>query len=147
VRGKRETQVSISPGIEDGQVIKITGAGEAGERGGKSGDLYVIVRVKPHEGFTRKGADLHMVQSVKATDALLEKKLAVSGIDGERIVVAIPGGFNLKDDFKVPGKGMPRSHLGDASSRGDLFITFNLVTPKKLSKKAKDLLQELDKEL
>jgi len=146
-RGKRDVRVMISSGIEDGQVIKITGKGEAGERGGKQGDLYVVVRVKPHEVFTRKGADLFMTRSIKATDALLEKEIVFSGIDGERITVTVPKGFNLKDDLTVPDKGMPMSHIGTASSRGALHVSFNLVTPKKLSKKAKDLLEELDEEL
>ena len=145
---EREISVEITPGVEDGQIIKIKGVGEAGERGGGSGDLYVVVRIKSHGIFERKKNDLYMVKDVAATQALLGKKIECDDISGEKFYVEIPSGFNFQEKFKVPGRGMPRfgsisGHLG----RGDLHITFNLKLPKHLSSKAKKLLEDIDKEL
>ncbi len=146
IRGKREVDLQITPGVEDGQVIKVVGGGEAGEHGGKTGDLYVVIRVKPHEYFTRKAADLYVMKDVKMTDALLGKQVDMRGIDGERLSVAIPKGFNFKEELRIPGKGMLKPADG-RGARGDLYVAFNLVTPNKLSKRAQELLDELDKEL
>jgi len=147
VRGRRRVSINFTPGIEDGQVIKLSGFGEAGEKGGRSGDLYVVVRVEPHPVFTRKGADLYTRVDVKPTDVLLGREIFVEGISGDRFSVSVPRGFNLKDELKVSGRGMPKSHLGSSSVWGELYISFNMVTPKRLSKKARELLEGLDKEL
>lgn len=147
VLGKRSVNVNIAPGVLDGQVIQIKGSGEAGERGSRAGDLYIIVKVKPHPVFKRQGADLFMEKDIKVTDALLSKPLKIIDISGEEVKVKIPPGFNFKDKLKVDGKGMPKFNVGGFTKRGDLYITFNLVVPKKLSKEAKDLLKELDKEI
>jgi molecular chaperone DnaJ len=148
VMGERKVEVRIAPGVEDGQVIKIAGAGEAGEGGSAPGDVYVIVRIKPHPIFTRKGKDLYMKREVTVTQALLGKEIEIKDISGEVFMVRIPPGFDFEDKLKISGRGMPRfgslsSHLG----RGDLYISFNLKLPKNLSAKAKKLLEELDDEL
>lgn len=88
-----------------------------------------------------------MEKDIKVTDALLSKPLKIIDISGEEIKVKIPPGFNFKDKLKVDSKGMPKFNVGGFTKRGDLYITFNLVVPKKLSKEAKDLLKELDKEI
>ncbi len=148
IRGKREIDLNIVSGVEDGQIVKVVGGGEAGEHGGKTGDLYVVIRVEPHSRFTRKAADLYVTRDIKLTDALLGRTVNVEGIDGERIAVMIPKGFNLKRDVQIAGKGMPLpGRSGSTAARGDLYVSFNLTTPDKLSKKAQDLLRELDREL
>lgn len=144
----KEVEVQIAPGVEDGQIIKIKGAGEAGERGGGAGDLYLIIRVKPHNIFERQKTDLSMNKDVSVTDALLGKEIDFTDISGEKFKVSIPPGFNLKEKLKISGRGMPRfgavsGHLG----RGDLYISFNLGLPDKISSRAKKLLEELDGEL
>lgn len=144
----KEVGVNIPPGIEDGHVIKIKGAGEAGERGGANGDLYVIIKIKPHSVFSRARNDLYMTKEISLSQALLNKKIELNDISGEKFNFAVPSGFNLKEKLKVEGRGMPR--FGSVSSqlgRGDLYITMNLKLPKSLSAKAKKLLEDLDKEL
>lgn len=146
--GYRETELEISPGVDNGQVIKLKGQGEAGEAGEESGDLFVAVRVRPHKVFLRKGANLFMEREIKITDALLGKKIELKDISGEPLFAVVPYGFDFMEPLRVPGKGMPRfGHYKGPSSRGDLFISFNFKAPGKLSPKARKLLEELDKEL
>jgi molecular chaperone DnaJ len=144
IKGNREVLINIKPGIEDSQIIKVKEAGEAGERGSKTGDLYVVVKVKPHNKFKRDGADLHMQQDIKITKALLGEKIEIEGIKDEKINVTIPYGFNFKDELKIENKGMPRL---DSNERGDLYVFFNAILPKKLSEKAKKIIEDLDKEI
>lgn len=146
-RGEREVAFTIPRGIEDGQVIKISGFGEAGEYGSRPGDLYVVVHVRPHAVFRRKKNDLYMEKTLKFTDAALGKKITLTDISGETFSVSLPPGFNLRETLRVPGRGMPRFNAASASRRGDLYVTFNVKTPKKLSERARKLLEELDKEL
>jgi len=145
IRGEREVSVDISAGIEDKQIIKIQGAGESGERGGGNGDLYVVVRVRQHSVFKRVKNDLLVEKEVAITDILLEKKVQVRGIGGETFELVVPTNFDVREKLKVSGRGMPK--LGSPREKGDMFISIHLKFPKKLSKKAKDLIEELEKEL
>jgi molecular chaperone DnaJ len=140
----KEVEVDIAPGVEEGQVVKIKGGGEAGERGGGSGDLYVHIRVKQHSLFKRKKNDLYTTKEVKIADVLLGKKIKMKDINGSDFDFLIPSDFSFDVPFRISGRGMP--HLG-TSSRGDLFVHFSLKMPKKLSKKAKELLEALEKEI
>jgi molecular chaperone DnaJ len=148
VESEREVKIEVLPGIDDGQLIKIKGMGETGERGSAPGDLYVRVRVKPHSVFQRHGADLVVAKELKLTDALLGKKLEIPTISGTQISVEIPANFNLKENLRIPGQGMP--HFGASSfysNRGDLLVDFIIKAPKKAGAKAKKLLEELEGEL
>lgn len=140
----KEVKFSIAPGIEDGQILQIKGGGEAGERNAAAGDLFVRIRVRPHGTFSRKKDDLFMRKTISAVDALLGKRLSGKDIGGEEFHYAIPEDFDLSEPLIIKGRGMPKF---GSSSRGDLFIRFSVRTPKKLSKKAKELLEELEKEL
>jgi len=144
IAGTRNANVTIAPGIEDGQVIKVKGVGEAGEREGQTGDLYVAVRVKPHQVFERRKADLFMRKEIKVTDALLSKKIEAKDIGGEIFSFSVPVGSGFEERIKILGKGMP---IFGSSSRGDLYIIPSVKTPKHVSGKAKKLLEELDGEL
>jgi molecular chaperone DnaJ len=146
--GMREVSVEISPGVEDGQVIKVQAAAEAGEHGGKAGDLYLVVKIKHNAVFARKKTDLFVTRDIRVTDAFLGKKIELTDLSGEKFSITIPSGFDFKDKLKVPHRGMPRfGQPFTAHNRGDLYITFNLKIPKTLSSQAKKLLEELDKEL
>ncbi len=145
VSGERKVTIEISPGVEDGQIIKVKGAGETGERESANGDLYVMVKIKSHPVFERIKNDIYLTKKAKITDALLGKKINFKDINGESFGISIPGDFNFKDKFRVPGRGMPI--FGFGTTRGDLYISFALKTPKKLSKKAEKLLKELEGEL
>jgi molecular chaperone DnaJ len=140
---EKEIKVNILPGVADGQLIKIKGEGEAGERGTAAGDLYVRVKVKPHRIFERRGDDLLVKCEVKILELLLGKKIEVPTISGGKINVEIPPGFNLKENLRIGGEGMP--HFG-SFGRGDLLVSFIIKAPKKLSAKAKKLLEELEGE-
>ena len=147
VEADREVKIDILPGVEDNQLIKIKGAGEAGGRGAAAGDLYVRVRVKSHHRFERHGANLVVAQELKVISVLLGKKVDVPTIGGGKVMVEIPAGFNLKDNLRIPNEGMP--HFGASSTfggRGDLFVSFIIKAPKNPSGKAKKLLEELEKE-
>lgn len=144
VNGEREVDLEIAPGVEDGQIIKISGMGEAGEKGAQSGDLYVIIKIKNHPIFIRKKHDLYLEKEVKITDILLEKEFEIINLDKEKIKVKIPSNFDFNESIiKISKKGMPK--LG-GFSRGDLIIKLKIKKPKYLSSKAKKLLEELDKE-
>lgn len=144
LRGMRELTINLAPGIADSQIIKITGGGEAGERGALTGDLYVGVRVKPHAVFSRAGDDLIVKKSISLIDVLLGKPIVINTIGGKIIEVKIPEDWNVKEKLKVAGEGMPRfSSFG----RGNLYIDFDIKTPKRLSSAAKKLLEDLGKEI
>ncbi len=144
VSGNKEVNISIAPGVEDGQIIKIQGGGEAGERQGGVGDLYAVVKIKPHPVFTRKKEDLFMTKDINVSEALLEKEISIPDISGEKFSVKIPGGFSLQEKMKVSHRGMPKF---GSSSRGDLHISFNLKLPKRVSSRARKLLEDLENEL
>lgn len=145
---QKDIEVFFAPGIDDGQIIKIQGVGEVGERGGAPGDLYVVVKIRSHKVFSRKKQDLFAGREISLTEALLGKKIEFTDISGEKFNFEIPAGFNLQDKFRITSRGMPR--FGSVSSelgRGDLYLIINMKIPKTLSPKAKKLLEELDREL
>jgi molecular chaperone DnaJ len=143
IMADREVKIEIVKGIDDGQLIKIKGMGEAGERGTATGDLYVRVRVKPDSVFERHGADLVVSQELKLIDVLIGKTIEVPVIAGGKKTVEVPAGFNLKENLRMTGEGMP--HIG-SSARGDLYVSFVIKAPKKPSSKAKELLEKLEQE-
>lgn len=137
VRGQEEIKISIPAGIDDGEVIRLSGAGEV-VQGGMAGDLYVKVHVRKHPVFRKEGANVVMDLGVKLSDALLGAKYAVDTLDG-RIEVKIPEGTSFGNTLRVKGKGIP---VGKGR-RGDLLIKLKVALPEKLSTKAKKLLKEL----
>jgi len=139
IKGSQLVEISIAPGIMDGQLIKIAGAGQAGERGAGAGDLYVRIKVKPHHTFQRIHDDLIIKKNLNMLDALLEKKIEVPTLAGGKINVEIPEDFDLRERLRILGEGMPR--LG-SHSRGDLYVEFQIKTPKKLNPKLKKLLED-----
>ncbi len=144
ITGEKNVHVVIAKGISDGQIIKVAGGGEAGERGASPGDLYVRVRVRPHHAFQRVGDDLIIKKEMSIADALIGEPVAIHSISGKKVEFAVPENFNLKNKIKISGEGM--SKLG-GYGRGDLYIDLELKTPKKLSAHAKKLLEDLKKEM
>lgn len=141
VNGERNVGVKILTGIQDGQIIKIAGMGEAGEKGTGAGDLYIRVRVKPHDVFAREGDDLIVRKELNVYDLLLGRRISVSSISGKPIELDIPSHFNLKEYLRVKGEGMP--HLG-SRGHGDLLIDFIMKAPKKVSGKEAKLLEDIE---
>ncbi|MBI2011016.1 MAG: DnaJ domain-containing protein [Candidatus Colwellbacteria bacterium] len=140
VKGKKKIKVEVRAGVANGQIIRVKGMGEAGERQAGTGDLYVRVRVKPHPVFERQGNDLyHRPIMVSLVDLLLGKKLKVKTLEGKEIEVAVPPGSDLNEEIRVRGQGMTKD--------SDLVIKLQAKTPKHLNSKAKKLLEDLRKEL
>jgi molecular chaperone DnaJ len=135
----RKLTVKIPAGIATGQRLRLAGEGEAGTLGGPTGDLYVVIFVREHEFFQRDGNDLHCTVPLAFTTLALGGEITVPGIDAEQ-TVKIPEGTQTGTTFRLRGKGMP-----DVSGRGhgDLLVTVQSVTPKKLNKEQKKLLEQL----
>jgi molecular chaperone DnaJ len=139
----RSLSVNIPAGIEDGTRIRLTGEGEAGLRGGPSGDLYIFLSVKPHPFFQREGADLHCRAPITMVQAALGGEIKVRGVDGTEIKVKVDEGAQSGRQFKIKGRGMP---VLRSREFGDLYIQANVETPQNLTKRQKELLAEFENE-
>ena len=135
-----EIKVTIPPGIENGEMIRLSGAGEA-VAGGVSGDLYIKVYVKKHAIFHKEGNDLVMDLKVKLTDALLGAEYSLKTLDGD-ITLKIPEGLRHGQFLKITGKGIPYA----PGHRGNILVHADVNMPEKLSKEAKRKIEELRKE-
>lgn len=140
-RGQSEIRIMVPAGIESGEVIRITGKGEA-ISGGISGDLYIKVTVVPHKIFRREGAHLVMDLDIKLSDALLGAEYTIPTVEGKVEKISIPEGTMHGEVLRMKGHGVP--HHG--GHRGDLFVRIAIKFPKKLSKHARETIQELKKE-
>ena len=139
-----EIVVKVPSGRNDGEVINMSGMGEAAQ-GGIAGDLYIKVNVKKHQIFTRRGDDLIMDLDIKVSEALLGTEKDVMTLDGA-IKLKIPAGIDSGEVLKVRGKGIVSIRNMTGKSRGDLLIKIKVRTPKKLSKKAKAIIESLKEE-
>jgi molecular chaperone DnaJ len=140
LRREEEISIVIPAGIRDGEMIRMTRHGEAVSHG-TTGDLYIKINVAPHPVFRRDGNDLVMNLNLKLSDALLGAKHEIETLDG-KIEVTIPEGVSINEILRVRGKGVPTSK----SKRGDLLIKLNIKLPNKLSRKSRELIDELKKE-
>lgn len=136
---KQTLTVPIPAGIDDGMRIKMGGYGDAGERGGPPGDLYVYIQVKPHEIFHREGDDVIIELPVTFTEASLGCKKDIPTPLGGNCRVIIPDGTQSRKVLRVKGKGLPNVH---GHGKGDLLIEVHVETPVHLSDKQKQLLKE-----
>jgi len=141
IRKKSELEIKIPAGAETGTNLRVKGAGEAGERGAETGDLYVIVHVKSHKIFERHGNDVYIEAPITFTQAALGAKTEVPTLEG-KAELKIPSGTQTHTVFKMKGKGI--SHLHGSGS-GDQLVKVKVQTPKKLSKKQKELLKKFSK--
>lgn len=139
-RKQEEITIRVPAGIQNGEMVRLTGAGEAVQNG-TAGDLYVNIHIAPHKVFKREGANLVMNLGVKLTDALLGAEYPVETLDGQ-IKVKIPRGVSSGEVLRVREKGVPFSQ----KHRGDLLIKVEVKTPAKLSRKAEKLVEELREE-
>lgn len=144
IRKEKNLKVQIPKGIDSGRRIRLTGEGEAGMRGGPSGDLYVLIAIKPHRLFQRDGANLHCRVPIPMTTASLGGEIEVPSIDGSRNNVKIPPGTQTGQQFRLRGKGM---NIMRSDSFGDLYIEIFVETPMNLSGQQKDLMKKLAEDL
>jgi len=144
IQRTRSIELKIPRGLDDGSQLRLPGEGEAGADGGRSGDLYVAVNIKKHLKYNRRGMDLHTVKEISFPEATLGAKIEVKTLNGEVEKLKIPEGTQNSYIFKINKKGMPSLH---GRGYGDLYLEVHVTTPKKLSRKAKKLLEELDREI
>src|SRR5918998_1209989 len=136
---ERTLSVQIPAGIADGQRIRLSGRGHAGDRGGPNGDLYVVVRVQDDERFVRDREDLHTVIDVPAPLAALGTTVQVPSLDGE-LPLEIPPGTQPGETITLRARGLPPLGRGRT---GDLHVHVNVVIPRKLNREQRDLLERL----
>ncbi|MDO8659675.1 MAG: molecular chaperone DnaJ [Candidatus Parcubacteria bacterium] len=140
LRREEEVSIVIPAGIRNGEMIRMTGYGEAVAKG-TAGDLYIKINVAPHSVFKRDGNDLVMNLNLKLSDALLGTEYPIQTLDGD-IKVTIPEGVTINEILRVRGKGVPMGK----NKRGDLLIKLNIKLPSKISRKSRELIEELKKE-
>ena len=141
VSKSKTINVSIPAGIENGARIRLAGEGEAGIRGGSSGDLYIFVTIKPHKLFQRKGQDIHCEVPVSMVTAALGGEIEVPTIDGKKAVVKVPAGTQSGQMLKLRGKGMS---VVRRTLRGDMYVHAVVETPVNLTDGQKELLRQFD---
>jgi molecular chaperone DnaJ len=143
IKGEETIEVKIPAGIDSNQVIKIDGKGEAGRKEGKAGNLFVRIYVKQHPTFIRRGDDLFAQKEITFSEAALGDEIEMKTLEGTNLLVEVPAGTESGKVLRISGKGIP--HFG-GFGKGNLYIEFRVKTPKKLSKKQKDLVEQLKKE-
>ncbi len=139
---ERTLSVNIPAGVEDGTRIRLGGEGEAGLRGGPSGDLYIFLSLATHAFFQRDGADLHCRVPISMVTAALGGEFEVPTIDGSRTRVKIPSGTQSGRRFRLSAKGMP---VLRAKQTGDMYVQVMVETPQNLTKRQRELLAEFEK--
>jgi molecular chaperone DnaJ len=142
VTRERTLSVNIPPGVEDGTRIRLAGEGEAGVRGGPTGDLYIFLSISGHPFFQREGADLHCRVPISMVTAALGGEFEVPTIDGTNTRVKVPEGTQSGRRFRVQAKGMPVLRSKQA---GDMYIQVLVETPQKLTKRQRELLSEFER--
>ncbi|HTN78899.1 MAG TPA: molecular chaperone DnaJ [Acidimicrobiales bacterium] len=139
---ERTYQVDVPAGVDNGSTLRLSGRGAVGPRRGAAGDLYVHVRVRPHDRFTREGHDLVCEIPIAFTQAALGTHMSVQTLDGDEDLV-VPAGTQSGRVFKLKGRGVPQ--LG-GRSRGDVLVRVRVDTPTRLSREEEDLLRQLAEE-
>jgi len=138
---ERRIEVKIPAGIDDGQIVRVSGQGEPGMRGGPPGDLYVICMVRSHSTIEREGLDLYVQANVPFVKAALGTSLTVDSLEGP-IEVEVPAGSQPGEEIVLEGRGMPRVQ---SRGRGDLHVVIKVSVPRKLTRKQKKILEELER--
>jgi len=140
---QRSILVKIPAGVEDSSRIRLSGEGDIGTRGGPSGNLYISVSVKPHEFFTRDGDDILYELPINFAQAALGTEVESPSLEGN-VKLKIPAGSQTGEVFWLKNKGIPHLH---GRGRGDQLVTLLVVTPESLTKRQRQLFEELDKAL
>ena len=140
VRVNKTIKVNIPAGIDNGQAVRVRGEGCAGTAGGPNGDVLVSIRVRPHELFTRDGANIHCEMPISFAQAALGAEIEVPTLDG-KVRYRIPEGTQTGTTFRFKGRGV--QYVG-YKNRGDQYVTVNVEVPTHLTKAQKDLLRKFD---
>lgn len=143
VKGEKDIKIFIPAGVDSNQVIEIQGQGNAGKKGGPSGDLYVRILIRQHPVFERRGDDLFLAIPIQFSQAALGDEIEVPTLDAKDILLKVPSGIESGKILKISGKGIPRFN---SYGRGDIYVQLIVKPPRKLSRRQKELLKELKKE-
>jgi curved DNA-binding protein len=136
----QKIQINLKPGIQDDTKLKLTGKGYASPNGGPNGDLILVIKVKKHPVFKRKGNNLHMEHYIDVYDAVLGGEITINTLSG-KIKVNVATGTSCGKTLKLKGQGMPQ--YANPTIRGDLFVKLMIRVPEKLSAREKELFEEL----
>jgi len=139
-RRTREITVTVPPGVEDGMQFGRAGEGDFGPQGGPSGDLLILITVKPHPLFERRGRDLACRVPLHFTQAVLGDTIEVPTVNGEMTELKVPPGTQPGTVFRLRGKGMPEL---DTPRRGDLLVEVTVEVPRKLTREQRELVERL----
>jgi molecular chaperone DnaJ len=137
---RQKIMVTIPAGVENGKRVAIPHQGDAGPNGGPAGDLYVFIRVKPHEYFERQGLDLYCAVPVSVTQAALGADIHVTTLDGKTIKVKVPAGIQNGKMLRIRDEGVPAG-----GRRGNLYIQLKVQIPERLSRRGRELMEELSR--
>jgi len=137
---EKTIELKIPAGVDNGSKLRISGEGDAGEKAGPPGDLYVVLNVQDHEFFERREHDLYCHIPISFTQAALGAQISVPTIEREEEKLSIPAGAQTGSTFRIKGRGISKR---GGSARGDLYVTVDVVVPTKLTREQKDLLTKL----
>ncbi len=144
IKSKEKIKIQIPAGVDSGQVIRFQGGGDAGRRGGRAGDLYVKINVKPHSLFERKGDDLYTEKEINFSQATLGDEIEIPSLEkNKKIMLKIPKNTDSGKVFKITGKGIPHFN---GFGKGNLYVFVHIRTPKTLTRKQKELIKKLRQE-
>jgi molecular chaperone DnaJ len=136
---EKTIELRIPPGVDTGTRLRVAGEGEPGPNGGPAGDLYVVLEVKEHPFFERRGADLYCTIPISVAQATLGTELQVPGLNGEE-KLKIPEGTQSGAVFRIKGKGLADPRGG---GKGDLYYHVRVLTPTKLTREQRKLVEQL----
>jgi molecular chaperone DnaJ len=137
---EKTLELKVPPGVDIGSKLRVSGEGDAGGKGGPSGDLYVVLNVQEHEFFERRDHDLYCHIPITFPQAALGAQIAVPTLEGEEEKLSVPAGTQGGSMFRIKGRGISKR---GGSARGDLYVMVTVVVPTKLSREQKDLLTKL----
>ncbi len=143
VKGMSKIKINIPGGVDSNQVLKAVGKGEAGKKGGKPGDLYLRIFVKEDKIFTRKGDDLYTTKNITFSQAALGGEVEIPTLEGVAMIMNVHSGVESGKVFKISQKGVPQF---SGYGRGNLYVKITVKTPAKLTRRQKELLEELGRE-
>ncbi len=142
-RVEKKLKVKIPAGVYDGAQVRVPGEGDAPQPGGQPGDLYIVIRLKPHPIFERDGADLHCTMPITFPQAALGAEVDAPTLEG-KVKIRIPAGTQGGRVFRLRGYGVPDVRHG--GQKGDLYVKVQIAVPKKLSARQKELLRQFAEE-
>ena len=143
IKGEEKISVFIPSGVDNNQVIKVSGKGEAGKKSGKAGDLYLRIFVKPHPVFERKGDDIFLAQEINFSQVALGDDIEIPTLEKKSLILKIAAGTESGKILRITGKGIPHFQ---GYGKGNMYVEIVVRTPKHISRRQKELLEDLKKE-